>query len=168
MTDQGAELYRAATWAAHTAKRRYPRQDFDDLLSDACLGAAHALRRFVPERGHLFGYAYRRALGAALDGARRRMPLTRAGHPRDGHAASLEDVLPFIPEPRAPNEYEQVDDADAVERILAQLPPRWAFVLREHDLYGTSLAVLAGELGIAETSVCRIRRKALARARAAA
>lgn len=157
--------YHAALRVTRETLHRWPWLDRDEVLSDACLGATHALNRYDPARGvPLDGYAFYRARRAVLDGIRYRLPLTRDGHPRKPEV-SLEALLPFIPHPRSPEPERAVDDRDQLTRILNALPAEQASVLREHDLAERTLADIARSWGVSESAVCKLRKRALAHAR---
>jgi RNA polymerase sigma factor (sigma-70 family) len=161
----GAAAWSAAVSATRHVLRAYPWLDRDDVLSDACLGATLALHTYDPHLGSLDVHIFYRAWRTALDGIRQRAPLTRDGYPRDGHQASLDAMLTTIPHPRAPEAEQAVDDRDQLRRILAALPPEMAAVLRAYDLTGRTLLDIAREMGVSESQVCKLRKKALALAR---
>lgn len=173
--DDGSVCVAEAQRAAREFVRSHPltRPYYEDILSDALLGAAGARASYDPTRGVPFGvYALRRARGAVLDGARTRSPFTRGEHangmtaenapPHRQPAVNLSDR---IPTQRSP--YEQADARIDLARLLKRLPPRLALIVRAYDLDGLTLLEISKALGVSESRVCQLRAQAFRLARTA-
>jgi RNA polymerase sigma factor (sigma-70 family) len=165
--EHGALSWEVAQTATRQALRRWPRlsKHREEVLSDACLGVTLARNSFDPERGvAFFTYALYRARGQILDGLRHRAPLTRdqvaKGLEPPPDPRSLDPIAYRIPDQRRP--LEDFEDRDELEGLLARLPERLAFVLREVDLHGHPLAAVGLALGVTESRVCQLRKQALA------
>lgn len=165
---------------AHCYLRAHPRLNVsrEDVLSDAAYGAAKALKHYDPAKGATWAnWLHARVHCEILDGVRSRSPLTRGQVrrglvPQDrpeqlGAAPLIQGLAARIPDPRASAEFAHVDDCDHVERLLAALPERLAFVVREVDLHGHPLATVGRALGVTDSRVCQLRREALKLLRAA-
>jgi RNA polymerase sigma factor (sigma-70 family) len=139
----------------------------DDAVGDAMVGAVQAVDRYDADRGvELTSFAYRRIVGAIVDGARERSwPSRRGGADvpvpvvvpleelsRDGSGASASE-----PEcPYAQATLDRVEDAMVAEHLIAQLPRRHAWVVREHFLRSRPLKDIATDLRVSESRVCQI------------
>lgn len=173
---------------------RRTQQDFDDVFSDACLGAIAAVDNFDDEHGRtLSQYAESRMRGEILDGLRRRDWASRAlrsrlksGQSRSERPLSLDALTAelaavsvgsgggtaladLVPDQR--DEYAAVDDRYEalhlcrwVERVVSSLPAREAQVLRQH-LRGQTLRQIGVELAVTEARVSQLRKRAVYRLR---
>lgn len=144
----------------------------DDVLSDACWGAAQAAASHNPALGaSLTTHAYNRARGAILDGIRDRSPLSRTAHahgiPIPRSPLSLEQMAETGRQPHTAGSMEEtVADTDLLHRMLATCTARERVVLIGSLVHGYPLADIADELGVTECRVGQIRRAVLARLRA--
>jgi RNA polymerase sigma factor FliA len=139
----------------------------DDAVGDALVGAVQAVDRYDPGRGvELTSFAYRRIVGAIVDGARERswrsrrkgadvpvpvvIPLEVLTRDGDGHSAGEPEC------PHAQATLDRVEDAMVAEQLMAELPRRHAWVVREHFLRSRPLKDIATDLRVSESRVCQI------------
>jgi RNA polymerase sigma factor (sigma-70 family) len=140
--------------------------DFEDLMQEGALGLLEASRRFRPDTGaSLRTFAHHRMAGAMRDALRDADPLTRDHraavrcHAVAFHLDTL-DAAAAVPAPTR-----EIDDAWRLDGWLAQLPPRWRFVIERHYLHEESLAEIAEVCELSPGRVSQIKTKALARLR---
>jgi RNA polymerase sigma factor (sigma-70 family) len=149
----------------------------DDIVSDACYGAAQAAANYDPSKGATLNtYASRRARGAVIDGIRDRSPVPRWQY---AHGVTLNDLPP---QERPPVSVEQwadegwdaaatgdleggVAERDLVERMLATCTERERLILTANLLHGYSLTDIADHLGVTLSAISQQRGAALKRLR---
>lgn len=170
----GPDLVDIARMAAgrYLRTRNLPASQHDDVLSDACWGAAQAAASHDPAKGAgLATHADRRSRGAILDGARQRSPVTRHHYARGVTAPqrateSLDKLIALGWAPHAPGCMEDaVADRDLVDRMLATCSERERIVLVATLLHGHTLADVGAVLGVSESRVGQIQRAAIGRLR---
>lgn len=174
------ELIDVAVIAAGNYVKAHPHMwpQYDEILSDAALGAVAAAGRYNPAAGaNLATYCGKRAAGQILDGLRKRSPVRRGEFAR---GCTLDDLpehrrtpIPIhllaetgTPEPTPVRELEdEVANSDLVERMLATCTERERIVLKASLVHGYPLADIADYLGVTESRVHQIRSAALKRLR---
>lgn len=182
------QLLPTALRAVREALARYPwlQSSRDDILSDAMEGVRKALATFDPVYGTVFlDWALAQARWQVISGMRDRAPLTRGEVARGLTTADLPPARqdPFrldlvlddtdglragdvmLAADPGPDQYEELDTRLLLGELLAALPDRDAFVLRQYDLLGRTLRDIGVELEVSESRVCQIRRDALRRLR---
>lgn len=176
----GPNLLDVARMATGNYIRTHPAawSRYEDILSDACLGAVSAAARY--EDGHgatVATYAYRRADGAILDGVRGRCTIRRCDHargvthpdqlpPHRQQPIPLDSLGAEFREPTAPSMEDAVADADLVQRMLATCTERERLILSASLLHGYTLTVIAEHLGVTVSAVSQQRTAAMSRLRA--
>lgn len=160
--------------AARVGRRKWPMVEWDDLLSDAYLGIICAVDKWDPERSKsLPGWAYGQAIHAIQDGMRDRDLLSRdhrdavkAGTVEAPRMLTLDggEDLPidcYVGVDEAG--FTAVEDADEFQWLRArvdELPnQRYRYVLTRH-LNGDSGVDIAATLGVSESRVCQLRKRA--------
>jgi len=158
--------------------RYVPESYRQDLYSFGLMGLMDAVDKFRPELGNRFEtYGSRRIRGAMSDGMRTLRWLPR----RAGQAASgvIEKVVPVdfqtatgpdgtrledsLPDPdwSAWDAIELACDHLEVGEALDLLPDRERFVIVERYYGRRSLADIGSDLGVTESRVCQLHRRAL-------
>ena len=161
-----------------SVSRYVPESYRQDLYSFGLIGLMDAVDKFQPELGNSFEtYGSRRIRGAMSDGMRTLRWLPR----RAGQAASavIEKVVPVDFQTATGPDGTRLEDSlpntewsawDAVElasdhvevgRALDVLPDRERFVIVERYYGGRSLADIGRDLGVTESRVCQLHRRAL-------
>jgi RNA polymerase sigma factor for flagellar operon FliA len=150
-----------------------------DLYSFAAMGLMDAIERFRPDFGVRFEtYGSRRIKGAIADGIRSMKWLPRGADRRPGRVIEtivpmdfqtaqtkvgkkLQETLADPLEPATEEEVELEADHEEVQDALDGLPPRERFVVREHYYRRRPLAAISRDLGVTESRVCQLHRRAL-------
>lgn len=177
---RGAEAFALATQVARLFVASHPgtKRHYDDILSDACLGAVEALTRWDVTRGISLGaFSWRRINGEILDGVRRRAAVRRLPYaagvrledltPAQRVPYSLEEMAARGLEPRDPkaSPTATVDARDALSHLYGALTAREYEVIVLYDLCGWRQHEVAARLHVTESRVSQIRREALTRMR---
>ncbi|MDQ6650598.1 MAG: sigma-70 family RNA polymerase sigma factor [Actinomycetota bacterium] len=171
---------------------RRTRQDFDDVFSDACLGAIAAVDSFDGKHGRtLSQYAERRIRGAILDGLRRRDWASRALRGRlktgqsaarsplslDALAAELDGSRPdgsagglaladIVADPR--DDFALVDDRYEAVHLRRWVQgatatlPPREALVIRQHLGGRTMRQIGAELAVTEARVSQLRKRAIA------
>lgn len=178
-----AQTLEAARIAAGEYLKQHPSMNrhADDILSDACAGAAAAAARWSPEGGSdRWNYVIRRARGAVADGVRQRAATTGVTRAEFARGLLLADLpahrqpvesIEWMAEasgvhPAYPSDFtEQVGHRHIAASLLADCTERERQVLIATLVQGYSLAEVAARLGCSETWAYRIRRTCLERLR---
>lgn len=168
-------LAREYAWLARTIALRAACswEDREELIGDAMLGLAKAIRGYDPARERYDGasfkaYARTRILGAIIDGRRQRDPVGRQRrHELLAGATPMSHEQDTVRLEHAPH---AADEPDLDQRIdlkdaIAQLPARERLIIILHDLEGVHLAELGRLLGVNESRVSQIARQARDRLR---
>jgi RNA polymerase sigma factor FliA len=150
-----------------------------DLYSFAAMGLMDAIERYRPEIGVRFEtYGSRRIRGAIADGIRSMKWLPRGADrrpdrvieaivPVDFQTAKtrvgkkLHDTLSDPLEPATDEDVELEAEHEEVQEALTSLPARERFVVREHYYRRRPLAAIGKDLGVTESRVCQLHRRAL-------
>jgi RNA polymerase sigma factor for flagellar operon FliA len=150
-----------------------------DLVSFAAIGLMDAIERFRPEVGVRFEtYGSRRIRGAMADGIRTMKWLPRGAERRASRVietivpvdfqtattpsgARLRDSLWDPLEPCASDDLEIAADHAEVVEAMSQLPERERFIVDQIYFAHRPLAAIGVELGITESRVCQLHRRAL-------
>lgn len=150
-----------------------------ELFSLGLLGLLDALDKFNPEVGVRFEtYAGTRIRGAMHDGIRRMGPLPRGArqqasamirsiHPVDFQTATsargvrLQDCLEDLEQPSVFAGLERLADRQELQEAVEALPNRERIVIQRHYYDGLYLKEIGAELGVTESRVCQIHRRAL-------
>lgn len=178
-----AQVIRAAKMAAGRYLREHPAAfaDPDSIVSDAYLGALAGWQSFDEGSGPLTSWCYGKAKWAILDGLRSRSRLSRQalaqpgtvpvwskepipldGVDADGTEFSLADG---IADTSASAAFGHVDDVLQIQFAMAFLNERSAAIMRAYYWEGLSMAAIAARLGITESYVSQIHKRALRRMR---
>lgn len=159
--------------------RAVPDSNRPDIYSFGVLGLMDAVDKFRPELGNRFEtYGSRRIRGAMSDGIRSLNWLPR----RAGQAASrvIEKVIPVdfqtartavgarledsLSDPFAAHVSDalelEADHAEVVEAVDS-LPDRERLVIEQHYYHSRKLADIGRDLGVTESRVCQLHRRAL-------
>jgi RNA polymerase sigma factor for flagellar operon FliA len=164
---------------AGRVSRTVPDAQRPDVYSFGLLGLLDAVDKFRPELGHRFEtYGSRRIRGAMSDGIRSLQWLPR----RANQAASrviekvvtidfqtartpvgvrLEDTLKDPDAQEVSAGLELAADHEEVLEAVELLPEREAFVVKAHYYQDRRLADIGAELGVTESRVCQLHRRAL-------
>ncbi|MEA2516985.1 MAG: polymerase sigma factor FliA [Actinomycetota bacterium] len=150
-----------------------------ELYSLGTLGLLDAIERFDPGLGNRFEtYGGTRIRGEMLDGVRRMGALPRGARQRrtcviryitpvdfqsavTPSGARFQDCLEDSDQPSASDALELIADHEEVVAAIEALPERERRVIRQHYYEGTFLKAIGTELGITESRVCQIHRRAL-------
>jgi RNA polymerase sigma factor FliA len=150
-----------------------------DLYSFAAMGLMDAIERFRPDYGVRFEtYGSRRIRGAIADGIRSMKWLPRGADRSPGRV--IETIVPLdfqtaqtdvgkklqetLADPLERPTDEEVDieaDHEEVQDALGSLPARERFIVREHYYRRRPLAAIGKDLGVTESRVCQLHRRAL-------
>jgi RNA polymerase sigma factor for flagellar operon FliA len=150
-----------------------------DLYSFAAMGLMDAIERYRPDVGVRFEtYGSRRIRGAIADGIRSMKWLPRGADRRAGRV--IEAIVPIdfqtaktrvgkklqetLADPLEPAPTEDVEleaDHEEVQDALGKLPTRERFVVREHYYRRRPLAAIGKDLGVTESRVSQLHRRAL-------
>jgi RNA polymerase sigma factor (sigma-70 family) len=177
LSPERRELARQYVPMARNLARRYKVQfpgAWEEFDSGAMLALVEAAEAFDPDRSVKFGtYARRRILGALLDVRRsvraRSRPVRRGVLPEavlTDRPALLETAggraFGIEAEPAVGSRFEL---REALERLLAALPPREAEACRRLYFFGQTQIEAAAELGLCQARLSQLHGAALARLR---
>jgi len=164
-------VYTQARWFV---KKIPPQVEFDELVSAGTIGLIEAARKFDPTRGIEFStYAHPRIRGAICDELRSRDHLSRS------HRAQLKttggrDPLAGVPLDAAPPQMvEPTQEQDAIRgeirrflfSAMRRLRPRDRRVVILRYWGDKTLTAIASDLGVGESRVCQIDKRAIAKLR---
>lgn len=173
----GAEVFDLAQRMTHRFIAGHPgtAQHYDDILSDACLGAVEAAKRWDSTRGvTLWTFSWSRILGAINDGVRTRASVR---HSLYVQGVRLEDLLPAQRRPLSLDEITEtgfvlndpmaslttgVENHDQLVRLCRSLTAREYEVIVLVDLCGWYLREVGERMGVTEARISQIRTGALA------
>jgi RNA polymerase sigma factor (sigma-70 family) len=175
-------------FSAASISRNIPRRSLasiEDLEQEGWLAVIDSARRFDPSRGFkLASYARRRIQGAMLDSLRCADPLSRE-HRRAVKAGRAPDIrtvglglgsqgemkagpIAVRACERAAAEQRALEARIDVERLLglAQLKPRYEYVVVHYFLCGEEMRAIGRALGVNESRVSQICKAAVGKLRA--
>lgn len=150
-----------------------------ELYSLGLLGLLDALDKFDPTLGNRFEtYGGPRIRGEMRDGVRRMESLPRGARQRPTcviryitpvdfqsarmpSGAMFQDCLEDTAQPNALDRLELGADYQEVLEAVEALPDRERKVIRRHYFEGSYLKAIGAELGVTESRVCQIHRRAL-------
>jgi RNA polymerase sigma factor for flagellar operon FliA len=171
-------LYLVRAIARGIKRRCPPCVELDDLIGDGMVGLTKSLAHYDSSVGAPFAsYARHRIRGEILDGMRRMDWTTK--YAREHHLATTEAVHVSIEgnpdwSSRLQSDQSEQDvfsiavraeEETRVARLLAQLPPRWAAVLRAYYWEGLDSKVIAKGMRVSEARVSQIIKFSLRRLR---
>jgi RNA polymerase sigma factor FliA len=159
--------------------RQVPYSYRADLYSFAAIGLMDAIDKFKPELGYRFEtYASRRIRGAMSDGLRALDWLPRGAGERASRV--IESIVPVdFKSARSPggtrleetlsdpiqgtlfDDMELATEHGQVKEALAELPEREQRIVRDHYYEHRRLAEIGKDMGITESRVCQLHRRAL-------
>ncbi|MDQ4028460.1 MAG: sigma-70 family RNA polymerase sigma factor [Actinomycetota bacterium] len=152
-----------------------------DLYGFAALGLIDALERFRPHFGVRFeAYGSRRIRGAVGDGVRAMKWLPRGAERRASRiietvvpvdfqtartpmGAHLHETISDRVEGSAYDALETAADHAEVAEAVRSLPEREQFIVYQHYYCHRALASIGRDLGVTESRVCQLHRRALRR-----
>jgi RNA polymerase sigma factor FliA len=164
---------------ARRAARSVPQAHRPDLHGFGVLGLMDAIDKFRPELGHRFEtYGSRRIRGAMSDGIRSLNWLPRRADQaasriiskvvtvdfqtaRTAVGTRLEDCLTDPEAAQVPDGLDLEADHAEVMASLSVLPERERFVIEQHYYRRRRLADIGAEMGVTESRVCQLHRRAL-------
>ena len=159
--------------------RSVPDSQRPDVYSFGLLGLLDAVDKFKPELGHRFEtYGSRRIRGAMSDGIRSLQWLPRRANQAQSRVIEkvvtldfqtartpigvrLEDTLCDPDAGQVSDALELADDYEEVLDAVELLPERERFVIKAHYHDDRRLADIGAELGVTESRVCQLHRRAL-------
>ena len=161
--------------------RHVPESVRIELHSFGALGLLDAIEKFQPDLGFRFEtYGSRRIRGAMSDGIRSMGWLPRGAERRASRViesivpvdfaaawgesgAVLQEILSERSEPCVGDAIDLEDDYAEVIEAIKTLPERERGIIEDHYYRGMRLAETAERLGITESRVCQLHRRALQR-----
>jgi RNA polymerase sigma factor for flagellar operon FliA len=159
--------------------RQVPYSYRADLYSFAAIGLMDAIEKFKPELGFRFEtYASRRIRGAMSDGLRSLDWLPRGASQRASRVIEtivpvdfksawtpggtrLEDTLADPVQGTLFDNLELLSDHAEVASAISELPDREQRIVRDHYYGERRLAEIGKDMGITESRVCQLHRRAL-------
>lgn len=159
--------------------RSVPDSQRPDVYSFGLMGLLDAVDKFRPELGHRFEtYGSRRIRGAMSDGIRSLQWLPRRANQAQSRVIEkvvtldfqtartpigvrLEDTLCDPDAPQVSDALELAADHEEVLDAVELLPERERFVVKAHYYDNRRLADIGQELGVTESRVCQLHRRAL-------
>jgi RNA polymerase sigma factor for flagellar operon FliA len=159
--------------------RQVPYSYRADLYSFAAIGLMDAIDKFKPELGYRFEtYASRRIRGAMSDGLRALDWLPRGASERASRV--IETIVPFdFKSARTPggmrfedtladpvqgtlfDNLELLSEHAEVAEAIGELPEREQRIVKDHYYGSRRLADIGKDMGITESRVCQLHRRAL-------